>query len=223
MPYAIIGPGVAPALSSLVVLKLGGKGCVLNFDVLHLFLFGLEVLDACLDAHQDLLGILELLLLDAVVLIELMFQVIEIPVLFDIELIESLELGLEPLVLLHEGRLDVDEALIPLFSPLQLGSLLLNLVLQILLLALHIGHVLGQFGSALILLLDDLLHASFDIGLVVGAVRTAAHAVQEVQGILPVLPQVRFPRQRVVQFGSQLTNLVCQDLVGFQVRNFCWQ
>lgn len=116
-----------------------------------------------------------------------MFEIVEISVLFHIYLIHSLELSFKSLIFVHESRFDVHEALEALLSSFQITTFLFYFFFEASLLFFHIGDVLREFCHALVLLLDDFLDASFDVGLVVCSIGTATHPIEETKGLLPTL------------------------------------
>lgn len=142
-------------------------------------------------------------------LIQLIFQIVEVPVFLDVNAIKPFEFGLEPLILIHKCWFGIYQTLIPFLCSLKLRSFLLYLVLQVLLLSLHISNVLCEFCSTFILLLYDLFHASLDISLIVRTIGASAHTVKEIQSILSILSELGLSRKGVIQFCSKLANFVC--------------
>lgn len=149
------------------------------------------------DFLELLLSLLELLLLDPVEGLQFTLQIVEVSVLIDVRLLQSSKFLLQPLVLFHESWLDGDQIAIPLLTPLELSSFLLQFLLQLLLLVLHIGHILGHLSGVLFLLLHDGLNAGLYIGLIV-AVTHSIHALQKLQSLGSDLAQLWLAGNRVV-------------------------
>ena len=158
----------------IITILIPGKGPVLfrfQQSLIQLIL-SLEVVDLLLlkldpnPVHLFLCPT-QLLLLNRVELVQLILEVVQVPVLVYVNLLQPWQLLLQALVLLHEGWLHCYQVLVTLLGTLELRALLLQLLLQVTLLGLHVWDVFHHLRSALLLLFHYSLYGVLDVGLIV--------------------------------------------------------
>ena len=183
--------------------------------------FALEGLDLILllllpEFFEVLPCLLQFLLLNPVVCLQFVFEVVHVPVLVDIGLLQLSQFLLQSFILLHEGWLDGDQVAVPLLVPLQFCTLFLKFFFQVLLFAFHVGDILHHFLSTFLLLPHNGSDAVFNVVLV-GSVVDAAHPVQKLYGLLTNLPQFGLSGDGIVQSCTQIANLIGLRLVGLEI------
>ena len=152
-----------------------------------------------------------------IVHVELVLQVVNIGVLFDIRAIETLKLSLKPLILLLELRLDIFNALQPLVGPLQLDTTPLDSVLQDGLITAQRLYSLLHLIHLTRLRVNDIANALFDVLLLRVLVQVATDGIEELEGFVAACAHLALSSQHVVQLGAALSDLSGQLTRCFEV------
>jgi hypothetical protein len=83
----------------------------------------------------------------------------------------------------------------------------------------HVGNVFGHFAGVFILLLDDGLDAGLNVCLII-AVADSVHSVEELKSLDSHLAKLWLSRDRIVESGTQLADLVGKLFVLLEVCHF---
>lgn len=184
----------------------------------YLILLVLQVL--ILQLLDDLLLLGPPLAVLQVVHVQLVLQVVYVRVLLHIGAIETLQFGLESLVLLLKLRLHVLDTLEALVGPFELHSASLDRILQYGLIAperldclLHLFHLAR-------LRIDNVPNTLLNVLLLSVLVQITADRVQEFQSFVPRRAHFSLRTKHVMQFGSALSNFGGELARSLQVMQF---
>ena len=146
-----------------------------------------------------------------------MFQVINVGEFFNINIIETFELILKSLIFFLVFWLDVLDTLQSLLGSFEFLLSSLEFVLQFSLVEsklfyrfFHVFH----FGT---LTVDDILNCSFDVNLLLIAIKVSGNWIKELGGFLSSISQLFFLTEEIIKLCAWLSDLSCKLTCCFEV------
>lgn len=184
-----------------------------NFVLLVLRMFVLQPIN-------DSLCFLLALCVFQIVHIKLIFQIVDVSVLLNVDAVVALKLCLETLVLFLVFGLNILNAFETLICSLKLLLTSTNFVLEL-------GLVLSQLLKGILhfthftgLGVDDIADAFFDVGLFGVCVQIAANCIEEVKSFVSCCLEFTFLTKHIEETGAGLSNFSGQLTSSAQVMQF---